>query len=248
MTADIHTLTGAYAVNALPDDERRVFERHLADCGACRHEVAELRATAARLGRAAAEAPPPGLRDRVLAAADTTRQLPPTPVPPARHVAPEGRTRGAAWVTWLGGAAAAVLATAAVFLGGMTANLDNRIDRLQAANERLVEVLSAPDATTVAMQGPSDASARVVLSPSRSEAIFVASGLPAVPEDRIYELWLISADTATPAGLVRPDDGRAHHVMTGDLTQVSAIGVTVEPAGGSPQPTSDPILLAPVES
>lgn len=250
MTPDIHTLTGAHAVNALPDDERRMFERHLADCEACRREVAELRSTAARLGAASSEQPPDAMRERVLATIDTVRQVPRSvperPASVAPSAPPQPRRTRDSWGTWLGSAAAAILIVAAVFLGGLSADLDRRVDELQAANQRIVDVLGAPDATTLAMDGPSSATASVVMSPTRGEALFVASGLPEVPEEQIYELWLISGETATPAGLVRPDDGRAQHVMSGDLTTVTAIGVTVEPAAGSPQPTSDPILVAPV--
>src|SRR5680860_709669 len=71
---DIHTLTGAYAVDALPDDEREEIEQHLGVCDACAQEVAELQATASRLGAASYRAPSPGLRERVLVEIDATRQ------------------------------------------------------------------------------------------------------------------------------------------------------------------------------
>lgn len=54
---DPHDASAAYALHALPEDERLAFERHLEDCEACREEVAELQATAALLGRAAAVTP-----------------------------------------------------------------------------------------------------------------------------------------------------------------------------------------------
>ena len=71
---DLHTLTGAYAVDALPDDERERFEDHLAVCAACEQEVRELQATAARLGAISVAAPPPSMRARVLAEIDSVRQ------------------------------------------------------------------------------------------------------------------------------------------------------------------------------
>jgi anti-sigma factor RsiW len=46
MSSELHTLTGAYAAAALPEEEREAFERHLRDCAACRQEVRELRAPA----------------------------------------------------------------------------------------------------------------------------------------------------------------------------------------------------------
>ncbi|NEB82028.1 zf-HC2 domain-containing protein, partial [Streptomyces sp. SID14478] len=73
-TADLHTLTGAYAVHALSDEERVAFERHLADCAACAQETAELTATAARLGLAATLTPRAALREQVLQRITTVRQ------------------------------------------------------------------------------------------------------------------------------------------------------------------------------
>ncbi|WP_181018887.1 RskA family anti-sigma factor, partial [Streptomyces fradiae] len=78
MTEDhLHAPTGAYALHALPDDERAEFERHLRDCPACAQEVRELTATAARLGAAVAAAPPREMRARVLERIATVRQVPP---------------------------------------------------------------------------------------------------------------------------------------------------------------------------
>ena len=74
---DVHTLTGAYAADALPDDERREFDQHLEQCPACRQEVAELAATAARLGAAVSAPAPEAMRARVLAEVARTRQVSP---------------------------------------------------------------------------------------------------------------------------------------------------------------------------
>ncbi len=72
-----HVLTGSYAVDALTEQEREGFERHLHHCVSCDAEVRGLRETAARLALARSLRPPPGLQDRVLAATYRTRQLPP---------------------------------------------------------------------------------------------------------------------------------------------------------------------------
>src|SRR6185437_7147887 len=74
---EVHLLTGGYALDALTDDERADFERHLARCPSCAEEARGLGETAARLALATAVAPPPELRARVLTAALQTRQLPP---------------------------------------------------------------------------------------------------------------------------------------------------------------------------
>ena len=77
MSTDLHTLSGAYAIDALSEEEARQFDRHLEECPSCREEVRELRAAAAKMGAAEALAPPPALKARVLAAAGQIAQLPP---------------------------------------------------------------------------------------------------------------------------------------------------------------------------
>jgi anti-sigma-K factor RskA len=249
MRPDIHTLTGAYAVDALPPEEQQLFEEHLGECESCAQEVAELLATASELGASLGEAPPSSLRDAVLAEIDQTRQEPP---PPSR-VEEDGvasldehrrRSQPRRWWTHLVAPAAAVVAIAVVGLSLMVANLTDRLDQLEAASSQVVDVLAAPDAQTLSIEGPDDSLARVVVSQSRGEAVFLTDGMPSTAEDETYELWLIDDDGPSPAGLFDVDErGRATRVMTGDMANAAAIAVTVEPAGGSPQPTSDPLMV-----
>ena len=89
---ELHLLTGSYALDALTDDERAEFEKHLDRCPSCAEEVRGLRETAARLAMATAVTPPPGMRQEVLAAAALTRQLRRLGV--ARCPGPAGRGGG----------------------------------------------------------------------------------------------------------------------------------------------------------
>lgn len=239
MSPDIHTLAGAYAANALPPDEQRLFEEHLAACAACNQEVAELRATAARLAGAVEQAPPPALKDRVLAQVDQTRQE-----RPAGGAAGVGiRTAPRSGGRWLLPVAAA-LAAVAIGLGVVATTLNARLDEAQAFAARLVEVLEAPDVRMVDAEGPDGMLARVAMSHTRGQAAFMAFGMDPAPHEHVYELWLIHASGATPAGLFDVDaHGRVTQLLAADMTGVAAIGVTVEPAGGSPQPTTDPVLV-----
>jgi anti-sigma-K factor RskA len=261
---DIHTLTGAYAVDALPDDEREIFEHHLIVCDACAQEVAELQATAARLGAASFEAPPPGLRSRVMAEIDSTRQERPHGTSDAvgdepadepdyepgdelgarRADAARSNRARSGWLTNVSVAAAAVLVVAVAGLSVTIANLNDRIAQVETASSQVTDVLAAADATMVSVEGPSGGVGRVVASPTRGEAVFLADQMEGAPEEHTYELWLIDEEGASPAGLFQPDDrGRATRVMTGDIANAVAIGVTVEPAGGSPVPTSEPVMV-----
>jgi anti-sigma-K factor RskA len=244
---DIHTLTGAYAVDALPDDEREVFEHHLVLCDACAQEVAELQATASWLGAASYEAPPPALRDRVMAEIDATRQERPGGLADAPDELGSRRDRasrrGAGWVTNLAVAASAVLLVAVAGLSVTIANLNERVAQVETAAQ-VTDLLVAPDVTVVSVEGPEGGLGRVVASPARGEAVFLADAMASAPVDHTYELWLIGEDGATPAGLFDTDDrGRATRVMTGDIATAAAIGVTVEPDGGSPEPTTEPVMV-----
>lgn len=255
---DIHTLTGVYALDALPDEEREVFEQHLMVCAACAQEVAELQATASRLGAASHETPPSSLRARVLAEIDATRQEHPEGVTDddewpgrGRATLPEIHTDAdrtgtghPAWLTRVSVAAAAVLLVAVGGLSLVIAELNDRLAQIEDSSGRVADVLAAPDATVVATEGPTGGVARVVASPVRGEAVFLADDMAPAPEGHTYELWLIEPDAFVPAGFVETDDrGRATQVMTGDIAGASAIGVTVEPEGGSPQPTTEPVLV-----
>lgn len=239
-SADLHTLTGAYALNALDDDERREFEAHLAECPACQQEVAEFEATAAELGSSLAEPLPPHLRSEVMAAISTTRQERPAPRPADDQAVVEFPRRPLFDRVLL--PAAAILAVLVVGLAVTVGNLNARVNELEASTVRVTDIVAAPDLRTwdITQNG---ASARVVYSPTQGQGMFLAAGLQPPPDGKVYELWLIGPEGATPAGLFTSRDGAVTHPMTGDVVSATHIGVTVEPAGGSPQPTTDPILV-----
>ena len=244
---DIHTLTGAYALDALPDDERELFEVHLAACGACAEEVGEFQTTAARLGETAFVHPPIDLRARVLAEIDTTRQERPTSraddVVTLRPIRQLPR-----WATALAGAAAAVLVVAVVGLGMVINDLNSRIGEIETSANRMTDLLAAPDARTISAEGPNGSIARLVVSPSRGEAMFVASDMAPAPHEHTYELWVHGDDQPVKAGVFDVDeDGTVTHMLTNDLSNAFAIGVTVEPEGGSPQPSGDPVMVLELE-
>jgi len=242
-TADLHTLTGAYALHALPEDERREFERHLGDCEACTQEVRELSATAARLGLAVAETPPRELRERVLLEITTVRQEAPTPRR-VGHAGGGGRT--GRWTTF---ALAACIAAAAAF--GGVAVWQNQVaqDARQEANQaqrqsdQLAEVLSAPDAKTTSGELTGGARGTVVVSQDQNRAVFLASGMERPPSGKVYQLWFNDEGTMRSAGLMDPAASDDAVLLDGPVDRATGMGITVEPAGGSAEPTSSPVAL-----
>lgn len=238
-TPDIHTLTGAYAVDALPDDERREFERHLDSCAACQQEVDELRTTAAQLGGAIAETPPAGMRAAVLAAIEDVRQE-------RRSTEVVAIDRGREWMPRVLGAAAAAFLVVVLGLTVVVSSLNSRLDDLDATNTQVTEVLAAEDLDTVELEGDVG-TVRVAFSPTRGQGVLIGTGLEPLPESRVYELWFLEGSDPVPAGLFAPDaEGRVTFAVNGDLGRVEAFAVTIEPEGGSPAPTTEPVLVGAV--
>ena len=239
----VHELSGAYALDALDDAERERFERHLQRCPACAEDVRRMTSTATAMAMAVAAEPPPGLRERVLAAAAATPQLPPLSSAAARRRRGRHVTRSA-WFPRLALGVAAVGVAAAVALAVVTVSTQDRLNTVQAQNQALAGVLAAPDAQIATARSSTGGTATVVLSYAQQKMIFTSSGLPRLPNAKVYELWLLSTGSARPAGLLpQPTDGKTAPVLAAGLTSADKVGVTVEPAGGTSSPTTTPILV-----
>jgi anti-sigma-K factor RskA len=244
MSADLHTLTGAYAAHALSDTERQAFERHLEACPACAQEVRELEATTSRLGAAVAAPPPPELWERIRAEALVTRQLPPL-VGRADRRRQAGRrgTLTRRRVPPLLAAAAALL-VAILSLTALNLGLLGRADRADRTADLVAAVLAAPDARRVAALPGGTGQATVVVSRQRGQAVFVADGLPPAPAARTYQLWVVSRSGPRPAGLVEvAGEGRVTRLLDGPVTGNEQVAMTVERQGGAARPTSEPVVV-----
>jgi anti-sigma factor RsiW len=229
MSAEVHTLTGAYAAQALSDTERLAFERHLDACPGCAREVRELTEVTARLGAAVAATPPPALWERVRDEALGTRRPP--------RVA--GRRRHPTLLV-----AAAALLVAALSVTGLNLGLLGRGDRAERTAELVAAVLAAPDARRVAAGAGGAGQASVVVSRQRGRAVFLASGLPPAPAARTYQLWVVERAGPRSAGLVEVDSGgRAARLLDGPVTGDEQVAMTVERRGGAPRPTSEPVVV-----
>jgi anti-sigma-K factor RskA len=244
---DLHTLTGAYALDAVDDAERDRFEHHLRRCESCRHEVSGLRETATRLAMAVARQPPAGLRERVLTAAAQTRQLPPVTDerPPHARRMPRHARRMPRLAVALAAAGMAVV----IALGITLAVTRRQLDNARAQQQVVAAVLNSPDARILTRRTSLGGSATVVVSRSEQKVIFTAAGLPPPPGTGVYQLWLIGPPRTRSAGLLPlPSRGRVAPLLASGLARGDSVGVTVEPAGGSAQPTTTPIVVIPAEA
>ncbi len=226
--SDIHALSGAYAVDAVDDIERASFERHLAGCPTCRAEVASLREASAVLADDATTAPPAALRDAVLSGITRVRPLPPVTVGGPVH-----RRR------WFPALVAAVV-LALVGVGGAVWQpwRDDASQTLSATDQ----VLQDPEAQQVSQTLPNGATATVVRSPKEHRAVLVTEDLPEPPAGKVYQLWLQTpSEDMVPAGLMPAGGSTA--LLDGNADDAIGVGLSLEPAGGSEQPTEVVALI-----
>ena len=221
-----------YVLGALPDNERHGYEAHLKTCPTCRDEVDDLRVAAQALPVSPPPMlPPPALKARIMAEVEREAQLLASAAGPTRAAPkPEKRRRFS-----FGGA----LALPRPALGALAC-------ALLAAGVVLGGVLFSSSARTVDFQSTlPQASAELEIE--GDGAILTAEALPAPPEGQVYMVWMQREDgTIEPtSALFTPRaDGTATASVTGDLDGVENVLVNTEPPGGSPQPTSAPVLTA----
>jgi len=248
---DLHMLSGCYVVDALSQAERAEFERHLTNCPACEDEVRGLRETATRLALAAAVEPPPAMEQRVLAATYHTRQLPPLP----SHAR---RARVARWfsgqtpatggrrplVTRLAVGVAAVAVVVAAGLGITEATTQHQLNNARASGSAITRIVTATDARTEHMPATGGGTVTVVMSARYRAAVVTSRDMPALSDARVYQVWVMSGSGARSVGLL----DRGGSVLAGSVMAGDKIGITVEPAGGTSQPTTTPVVTMPVSA
>jgi anti-sigma-K factor RskA len=240
MSDDLHALVAAYALDALDPTESAAFEEHLASCELCVEELRGMRETTAALGDAVAETPPDALRARVLEQASRMPQTDREPVSSVVDIS-EVRSRRRGVNSVLAGVAAAAVIVAGA-LGVSTYQANQRADDLQVVAGQLSALLADPEASVERTQVTGGGTGTLIVSPSREEAVFLTSSLPETDPGQTYQLWAIDEVGATSVGLLEPDAGRATELV--DLPPgTTTFGMSIEPAGGSPAPTTEPVLV-----
>jgi len=227
-----------YALGSLDLPEKMVLEEHLRECSACRLELEELRGDMSLMSLSATGPKPPGRsRQRLLTAMRKE---------PRRRVVIQEK-RGFSWIAGAIGAALVVLSFAlAVQNGALHRDLDNLKARdarqaadIQQAKEILATLLD-PEAqriTLVAAKNAPQPQGKAIYRRRTRSLIFLASNLPPLPPEKIYELWLIPATGAPiPAGLFKPDARGSATVVNPPLpegVEAKNFAVTLESESGS---------------
>ncbi|MFD3588311.1 anti-sigma factor domain-containing protein [Streptomyces sp. NPDC058683] len=251
---DLHSLAAPYALDALEPGERRRFEKHLGDCDRCAAEVRALTEDAVRLAWSTAAPPPLAMRDRVLAAVRATPQAP----SPARervpnlppHVwggqpPPPRRRRRPLFVPFATATAAAALVVASLF-AVQAGRTQDQLDAERAQSREIAHVLAATDARATSGKDAQGRSIGAVVSASEGQAVVTLSGYGALSKGRVHQLWLMRPHVQPRSlGLFKADTPL---VATGLDKSATSLAVTVEPAGGSAQPTSQPVVQLALKS
>lgn len=215
----------SYALGILDDPERSEISEHLGrQCEMCTAGVASALATVSALsGAVKITEPPKSLRRRVVASVEREPKT----------------SRIGVFLPWV--------ITAALSLALLAIGISGR--RQIGDTEKLRQALSilndpaAKDVSFGESQKPSKG--RVFVSPSQG-VVFIGANLPRIDSGKTFELWLLPASgKPVPAGLFQSQsDATAVFVRPGAVTNTAAIAVTVEPEGGSEQPTTTPFIVA----
>ena len=239
MAQDEHALLRenipAYALGTLDAEDTAALEAHLQTCEACRRELAAYRALSENLLAAIPpRQPSAALRKRLQS------QLP--------SAQKQSRPRFAwSFSQFAMGAALALLLLMSVFafaqmrlIQKQQASLQQQLKQSQFA----LSMLAYPDTQSVPIPGESGSSlsGSVLLDRERNTIALVMWRLPDLSQDQTYQIWLIEPDGhRVSAGLFRPQPDASYTTQPvfakQSISNFVGVGVTVEPAGGSDQPT-----------
>ena len=245
---EIEELLGAFALDAVEDDERDLVEAHLAGCPRCRAEVASYRETASLLAHTGTRAPD-GLWERI---AETIEEAPPAlnlaPIVPIAEAAARRERRSVPLRAFA--AVAAVAAAVTAFLGLRVGELNRDLNAVQAAisTEGLrgaaLAAVGDPDAERLWLRSDDgERSARLVRLADGTGYI-VPGDLEGLPSDRTYQLWALTGDAKVSLAVLGNEPDVASFRMVGP---VSGYAITEERAGGAVSPTLPPVVIGTLE-
>ena len=250
---DLEALLGAYALDALhDDDERAQVEMHLERTPSAADEVAVLREVAALLASSGPSMPPEGLWERIEAALEVE---PPGLVLPLAS-ARAARNRRGIGMRVAAAVAAASAAAAAVTAFVITDEMSQQEERLALVEARVshtdtrraaMAAMANPEARMVYLEPRDAGSARsagaTVVAMPDGDAFLMVEDLPKLAPGRTYQLWAMTGDHGAPtllstAILGRRVDVVAFHAPDGSLGFL----ITDEVAPGATSPVRPSVL------
>jgi anti-sigma-K factor RskA len=247
---DAHLLSGAYALDAVTPEEAELVESAMAESEELRSEVIGLSDTAVALGLGLpTQAPPPGLRAKLLdaieflpqeapgaeVADDAAPVAAPTAMPAGDHVVTRRRRRRRP-MAMLALAAAAVVLFGGGFLVQRT---------LLEPQREYTAVVAAADVQHATHRVSGGGIATVSWSKSEHRTAVVLNGV-AAPAGKVLQLWSLRGDSVTSAGLY--ENGERYTLISGTPSSGEFLAVTVEPDGGSTRPTATPIVAVKLDA
>jgi len=231
-------LKDAYALGALPDDERATVEAYLALHPERQAEIDDMVGIASLLALAPPEQEPPAnLRHRLMEVVES------------EAVQPRAARRGtSSWFGRMGDFRNLALGAAALLVVGLLSwnvLLQGDVQDLRGQVEEARTADQAQDTREIELGGSwAEQGARAEVTALKDDrAILVVEDMPSMPEDRTGQVWVIRDEKPEPSGLLEPSGNMAATAITTPLRGADAIAVTIEPAGGSDEPTSDPVLV-----
>ncbi len=235
-------LKDAFVLGALPEEERREFEEYLAAHPERRAEIEELGTVAGLLALSPQEQEPsPELRSRIMEAVGAEAARPHESRRSWRALI--GQFLGSRNLA-LGAAALLVvgLFSWSMLLRGEVQDLQGRVQSLQSQSQE------GPQMVELGGAGTEQGAQAKVVTLEGDRAVLVVEDMPPLPEGKTYQIWVIEDDVPKPSGLFKPEQDSVAAVVEHPVGGGDVIAVTVEPEGGSPKPTTEPMLAAEVRT
>jgi anti-sigma-K factor RskA len=245
-----------YALGLLPEEEAEVVKAHASACTECASKLSEALGRCALLALAVPQqTPPPAAKEKLFARIAAERKVPLDDTLVAQQVKRPVRPR---W-NWILVPASIALTLICLLLYWQNRKLVDELHSARLATrgaerdkqrfEDLARILASPDTVTIKLAGTDDApraTGFVKYNGRLGVVLYSAEQLHALPAQKTYQMWLVPTNGAPiSAGIFQSEDS-VRGLLSAQVpanTAPKAFAVTIEPAGGVPQPTGPKLLL-----
>ena len=255
----VEELLPFYALDALSDEERKLVEEYLAEHPEARQQIQDMGQAASALPYGVAPVEPPqavkeGLMARVTLDSQTQAQG-------SREISAQPSRRAFSFESFFRAFSLGTAAVALIWAIVLNLQVSRLRGEITVLNERLVEQSESLDqiiqnlprtnpVITVSLRGTDEqpqAQGQLIANPESQSAVLAIAGLPPLEPGQTYQVWLIDGSTPVSAGLLTVDEkGQGLLVVTSreSIGSFQSLGISVEPEGGSPQPTGEIVVLS----